>query len=83
MPNPFRRSIGMTLRLPDPMAVEPSIIDVSGDTVRRVALGVRSGISTAEWDGRRGDGTMASPGLYFMNVKAGHSTLSRKATLIQ
>jgi hypothetical protein len=83
MPNPFRRSIGMTLQLPDPMAVELSIFDVSGHAVKRVDLGVRSGTSTVEWDGRRGDGTMASPGLYFMNVKVGNSTLSRKATLIQ
>jgi len=81
-PNPSRGSIAMSLRLPEPAPARLSIMDAAGRTVRRVDLGIRSGENVVEWDGRREDGTMADPAVYFLQVVAGGRTFLRKATLI-
>jgi len=81
-PNPSQGSIAMSLRLPEPTSVHLAITDVAGRLVRRVDLGIRSGENVVQWDGRRGDGTMADPGLYFLHVAAGGQTFLRKATLV-
>ena len=72
----------MSLRLPEPAPARLSIMDAAGRTVRRVDLGIRSGENFVEWDGRREDGTMADPAVYFLQVVAGARTFLRKATLI-
>ncbi len=76
-PNPFRTDATIRFGLARPAEVSVVVLDVLGRRVREVASGARvAGTHAVNWDGRRGDGSPASPGLYFvvLTTPAGRST---------
>lgn len=75
MTNPFRGSLFLALELPGPALVSFVIVDVLGRRVREESAGILGGgAHRLTWDGRRGDGGTAPPGLYWARVRAGEVT---------
>jgi hypothetical protein len=66
-PNPGRGQATLRFEVPGPGRLEVDIYDVSGRLVRRLApLRVVGGERLATWNGRRHDGAIAEPGVYFV-----------------
>jgi flagellar hook assembly protein FlgD len=70
-----------TLGLPSAREVNAFVVDAAGRRVRSLFAEQRSGTSAITWDGSRDDGRRASPGLYFLDVKAGGDQQVRAVVL--
>lgn len=82
VPNPFRGSTTISLVSPAPGLFDVRIHDVGGRLVRRLpAVQVDAGPRCFAWDGRRDDGRLASPGVYFLTVRGPEESLTRKIQL--
>ena len=80
-PNPAPRALGSTFayRLPERAAVRISVHDVEGRLMKVVTEGVEgAGPHTATWDGTRSGGERVAPGIYFVRLRAGRETATRK-----
>jgi len=84
-PNPFAR--GTTIRFDAPAAggnVRVEIFDLAGHRVTTLVDGFRTGAAQSiVWDGARGDGTQASPGVYLCRLVTGGATETRKMLRIR
>ena len=82
-PNPFRAVTRLAFTLRDDAAVRVSVRDPAGRSVRTLADGdwLAAGAHAVEWDGRRDDGRVAAPGLYFLLVQV--PGRSERASLIK
>jgi hypothetical protein len=81
-PNPSRSGFTLDLALPEAAFVQLDVFDVHGrriDTIESAEL--PAGRTSRTWDGRGADGTPASPGLYFMQLRSRGVTLARKVML--
>lgn len=52
-------------------------MDVSGRVVRELPVPATP-VATLRWDLRRGDGTAAAPGLYFVRVRRGGEEVTHR-----
>lgn len=84
-PNPFRTASTLRFSISRPEIVDIEIFDVRGRLTRVLARGIRfpAGSRTVEWDGMDGGGRVAPPGVYFVRLRAGEHTETRKITLVQ
>jgi len=80
-PDPFHTTMTATLGLPSAREVSAFVVDAAGRRVRSLFAEQRSGTSAITWDGSRDDGRRASPGLYFLDVKAGGDQQVRAVVL--
>jgi hypothetical protein len=82
-PNPFAGRTQFGVTVDGVTSLEVSIHDIQGRLVRRIWQGaVMPGTWSFSWDGKRDDGTRATPGLYFYRVmRPGHVT-SRRVVLL-
>jgi hypothetical protein len=66
-PNPFERATTISFALDQPGLVELTVIDLEGRRVRRLATGqiLGPGPQAVNWEGRRDDGRIATPGVYW------------------
>ena len=81
VPDPFHTTMTATLALPSASEVSAFVADAAGRRVRSLFAGERSGTSAITWDGSRDDGTRASPGLYFLDVRSGGEQQVRAVVL--
>ena len=82
VPNPSRAGVQLAFALDAPGAVRLSILDVAGREVARPLDGPRlAGRFTVAWDGTQRDGRLASPGLYFAQLRTAHETLVRRIAI--
>lgn len=82
MPNPFVSGTTVQLALHDRTALRISVLDLGGRVVRTLADGeFAAGIQRVRWDGRRGDGSPAASGVYFVRVEANGRSLMSKLVL--
>jgi len=84
-PNPFDAAAGtsiqMALRRGGPLTVE--VLDVLGRRVRSLWDGHReAGVLNVDWRGRDGDGTMQAGGVYFLRVRLGDYSETRKLVFL-
>ncbi len=74
-PNPGVGSLRIVLEVPAPGPVEAEVLDLQG---RHVAMLFRAmagaGAMVLAWDGVKGDGRRADPGIYFLRARAGRET---------
>jgi hypothetical protein len=79
-PNPMRASSRLGFVLPAPEdRVTVAFFDVTGRMVRRVDLGaLPAGSHSWTWDGRDGEGSSVSSGVYFARLVAGSEVMTRK-----
>jgi hypothetical protein len=76
-PNPFHGSAGVSFTLARAGRVELAVYDLMGREVRSLARGdMAAGAQRRVWDGRRGDGSDAPAGVYFVRLvtPGGHWT---------
>jgi hypothetical protein len=78
-PNPFNPTTTISLSLPHSAPVSLQVFDVLGRSVWRKELGLLAAGEHREVF----DGTGLSTGLYFVNVKAGEATRTRKIMLLK
>ena len=83
-PNPFNPETWIPYQLATPAEVMLTIYDMTGSTVRRLAMGhqpagpYQNRSRAAYWDGRNGRGESVASGLYFYTLKADEFTATRK-----
>ena len=70
-PRPFRRQLDIAFDLPAKGPVVIRVYDVAGREVHRIDLGEQpAGPVHTRWDGKLARGVDASPGVYFVRVRA-------------
>lgn len=78
-PNPFSTTTSFTLDLDRDARVEVAIYDLRGRAVATLHRGpLAAGTHAFPWDGRRGDGSAATDGIYFCQATVDGRTLTRK-----
>ncbi len=84
-PNPAAASSRAELTLPAASLVTAGLFDVGGRLVRRLLEGapLDRGVHSIQWDGLDGDGRRVPDGLYFLRVRAGDRTASRRLTVLR
>ncbi|MGD9141791.1 MAG: FlgD immunoglobulin-like domain containing protein, partial [bacterium] len=84
VPNPFTESTRISFDLPERSHVVIDIVDVGGRLVRTLVDDTRvADRHHATWDGRDGSGAEVGPGVYFLRMKAGEFSATRKMMLLK
>jgi hypothetical protein len=84
MPNPATRSTTIGFALASETRVQIRLYDAAGRLVRALVDGPQpAGYYQVAWDGKRDDGSLAGPGIYFYRMQAGRFIASRKLTMIR
>jgi FlgD Ig-like domain len=82
VPNPFRDRTVFAFDVPSPVAVDVTVYDVTGRTVRRLARDAReAGRHTVTWDGTTDSGDSVASGVYLVRLRAGGEADVRRVTL--
>src|SRR5262249_5762663 len=81
-PSPTEGSVSLAYFLASDVRVGVTVRDLSGRRVRRVVAAVQSaGPQSVTWDGSDDGGRRAPSGLYFIEVRAGNVTDTRRVAL--
>jgi flagellar hook assembly protein FlgD len=68
--SPFNAATRIRFDLPQPAEFQLTVFDVAGREVRQLAAGSRpAGRHEVTWDGRRGDGSALSAGVYLVRLR--------------
>jgi len=82
-PNPTRGEVSITFELTRSSEVGLAIFDVQGRLVRRLVAGKHApGVHQTTWDGAGSHGRVAA-GVYFMRIRAGDVTESRRLVVLR
>ena len=84
-PNPSRGAVEVLFSLGRRSRVDLVVYDLMGREVRAVARGLwlEPGEQSLRWDGRRGDGRVASPGVYFLRLASPGGTWTRPVVRLE
>lgn len=83
VPNPDQDGANLVFSLPSAGHVRLEVFDVNGRLARVVTDDEwGSGRHSLRWDGRRTDGRLAEPGLYWARFRANGTSVSRRFTMI-
>ena len=84
-PNPFSASSAIEFTLPGASGATLTIYDIAGRRLRILLSGVElaDGVHRSVWDGRDKSGREVGAGVYFLMLRAGERTLSRKMILLR
>src|SRR5262249_11906554 len=82
-PNPSSSSVSVQCAVAAGQLARVSVLDVTGRTVRTLAVAVAPGDHDLNWDGRNETGSLAPAGLYFIELRAAASFSWRKAVLVR
>jgi hypothetical protein len=83
-PNPFRGDITISFSLPRRANGTVEVYDAAGRKVATLYDGeLHAGSNSLVWSGLTSHGKPASPGVYFLSLRAGSETLTRRAVLIR
>ena len=83
-PNPFNPETTIEYRLPKDGRVTLFIYNMMGREVRRLVDEEKgAGIHKVVWDGRSDSGSHVGSGVYFIQIKAGSFSQTRKLLLVQ
>jgi hypothetical protein len=83
-PNPFRETVRIVYRLPEPTLVSAEVFDVLGRRVQRIIRSeVARGTHQVEWSGLTAGGTPAAPGVYFLVMETPDSRLEQKVVKVR
>ena len=81
LPNPFRNSVRFSFR-GQTSGERLQVYDITGKLVRELPTSnIRHPISELVWNGRKSDGSLASPGVYFYNISSPHGSYQGKVIL--
>jgi hypothetical protein len=83
-PNPFHGTVSTELNLPNEADASLEIFDVRGRRVATLADGLmQRGSHTFVWAGHDGRGQRVSTGIYFIRMRTGQKSVSRRIILIR
>ncbi|MBC8346388.1 MAG: T9SS type A sorting domain-containing protein [Candidatus Marinimicrobia bacterium] len=83
-PNPFNGSTVLTFNLPNAGNIEMTIFDLTGKVVKRFSEHTFSrGTHKVFWDGNSDEGGLVHSGVFFVRLKSGQATMTRKITLLK
>ena len=83
-PNPFNQKTIISYILPNKQAVEISVFDILGHSVRTLINEVQDpGRRIVKWDGKDKFGNDVGTGMYFYSIKAGTFIDNKKMILIK
>jgi hypothetical protein len=82
-PNPFNPTTTINFSLPTPTAWTLSVINVSGQVVKRYTGAAGIGSVTVTWDATDQDGQAVATGVYFYRLDAGDFSETRKMVLMK
>jgi len=83
-PNPSRGGASFAFMLPRAGEARLDIYDAAGAQVARLASGsLSAGFHQVRWDGRRGTGQPARPGLYWVLLEAGGEKRTQKVVVVR
>ncbi len=83
-PNPFNMHTTVRFFLPQAQATRLQIVDVNGRLVRTLKNRIlHAGWHRLSWDGKNNHGHSVHSGIYFLNLKAGEQTVTRKIVLLK
>ncbi len=84
VPNPCRDGALLRIGIASTRSATLGIYDASGRSVRVLVDGtVPGGARTLRWDGRDERGVPVPPGLYFLHLRAGDETRTRKIAVVR
>jgi hypothetical protein len=84
VPNPFTESTSIRFDLPERSHVVIEILDVGGRLVHKLVDETRAADRHHEtWDGRDVSGAEVGPGVYFLRMKAGDFSATRKVMVLR
>jgi len=84
VPNPSRDGVLLRIGMSSTRSATLRIYDASGRSVRVLVEGtLPGGTRTLRWDGRDERGVPVSAGLYFLHLRAGDETRTRKLTVVR
>jgi hypothetical protein len=84
-PNPFRTRTTIAYRLPESGRITTlRVYDIQGRLVRTLHVDASGEVSgSVVWDGRSNAGLRVSAGVYFLRLRQGRKTVTRRATLVR
>jgi hypothetical protein len=84
-PNPARAVVSIGFDLPTEGSVSVGVYDVSGHLLRTLAAARRfpAGSHGLIWDGRTGNGSSVSPGIYFVRLQTAGASVSRSVVWLR
>jgi hypothetical protein len=83
-PNPFTSGTAIGFDMPKRGRVALEVIDVNGRVVRTILSdAVPAGRHSATWDGRDNARAQVGPGIYFVRMKAGDFSATRKMMVLR
>jgi len=83
-PNPFNSKTSITFYLLDPEIIDLSIIDVKGNTVKKLMNEkTPAGNSIVNWDGKNMNGESVTSGIYFCLLKVSGKSYRNKIVLLK
>lgn len=81
-PNPTRTGMMIGFAMPKPGLARLDLFTLAGQRVRTLVNGpAGAGMNTVRWDGRGENGRALPPGAYFVTLRAGDRSASRKVVL--
>ena len=83
-PNPFNSKTSITFSLSNPEVIDLSIIDVKGNTIKKLMHEKRpAGNSTVNWDGKNMNGESVTSGVYFCLLNVNEKSFISKIVLLK
>ena len=83
IPTPFAQQATIAYAIPCDADVAISIYDVLGRCIRMLVESEQpAGRHAVRWDGSNEAGGMCSPGIYFVELRAGHQVLRTRTVLL-
>jgi hypothetical protein len=82
-PNPFNPTTTISFSLPTPTEWTLSVINVSGQVVKRYTGAAGAGSVTVTWDATDQDGQAVATGVYFYRLDAGDFSETKKMVLMK
>ncbi|MFB0516613.1 MAG: glycosyl hydrolase 53 family protein [Candidatus Neomarinimicrobiota bacterium] len=83
-PNPFNTSTVVTYQIPDRSYLAISVYDLQGRLVRQLDSGIKEpGTHTLSWNGEDSNGVGVASGVYYLVLKTGGSSFTRKMVLLR
>lgn len=83
-PNPFTEQTTVSMTLPRASAVELTVYDVRGTLVRTLTTGrMPAGTHAVAWDGTNEGGRSVASGVYFVQLSAAGTTVTRRVVRLR
>ncbi len=83
-PNPFNAGTAIQVHTPEQEQVSINVYNITGQNIATIYDGaLNAGTHVFSWQGVTDSGTKVESGIYFLNMRAGDTTLNRKITLLE